>query len=236
MTATEMNTSFKLSLDKSDALNYPSFSDTEIDFWLNVAQDRFVKQRLYGDEPKHKSIKNSPKRMDDLKSILKRVILVADTGDNRGDGGIAYIMPSDYKFYIKSETKISRANIIVDTTARYVENKLITHDDLDKVLRTAYNNPILRKPCVLLEFDDDSTPANLGNIIVYKDADTSITEFTLIYIMNYNTISSVANPDVNCQLPNHTHQEIVDIAVNLVIENIESPRVQTNDVKLIGSE
>jgi len=231
MTAAQMATNVKLGLDKSNALDYPSFTNSEIDLWLNISQDRFVKQRLYGDEPKKKSIINSTKRLDDLKTIMERGILPTAVGNNRNDGGIAYDLPADYLLYVDSETKITRANLMVDATARYVRNRLIIHKDLDKVLRTAYNNPILRRPCVLIENDDDD--ALQGSLYIYKDEDTTITEETLIYIRTYDAIVNPATPS---ELPDHTHQEIVDMTVNLLIENIESPRVKTNDSKLIGSE
>ena len=38
MTISEMHLAFKLELDKTSALELPSFEPEEIDFWLNAAQ------------------------------------------------------------------------------------------------------------------------------------------------------------------------------------------------------
>jgi len=41
---------------------------------------------------------------------------------------------------------------------------------------------------------------------------------------------------VNCELADHTHHEIVDVAVKNIIEAIESPRYQTTSIEQQKSE
>ena len=46
MTVQDMHNEFKVSLDKVDSSAYPEFLDWEIDYYLNEAQDRLIKNRF----------------------------------------------------------------------------------------------------------------------------------------------------------------------------------------------
>src|SRR4030043_934065 len=71
MTVSEMHTAFRLHLDKSTSLvGNPDFLPEEIDFWLNESQDRFIKQRMFGNNYKQESFENTQKRIDDLRTIV----------------------------------------------------------------------------------------------------------------------------------------------------------------------
>jgi hypothetical protein len=71
MTVSEMHQAFRLQLDKSSSLvGNPDFLPEEIDYWLNEAQDRFIKQRLYGNNFKQERFDNIQKRIDDLRSLV----------------------------------------------------------------------------------------------------------------------------------------------------------------------
>ncbi len=45
--------------------------------------------------------------------------------------------------------------------------------------------------------------------------------------MRYGTTYSVPTTDINCELSEHLHREIVELAVKSAIETVESPRIQT---------
>lgn len=70
MTAQEMHTAAKLLLDKADTLNYPNYKSEELDFFLNLAQDRFVKHRYDGTVARNKGLEETQKRTDDLREVI----------------------------------------------------------------------------------------------------------------------------------------------------------------------
>jgi hypothetical protein len=57
----------------------------------------------------------------------------------------------------------------------------------------------------------------------------------LSYIRKWRDIS-ILSPNSTIELPEHTHQEIVDIAVNTVLENLGDPRYQSNTNELNKQE
>ena len=334
--------------------------DTEnILYFLNIAQDRYLKQTYLSKTSLQDNIQFLQKRADDLKQLVERstdgrciggVVLpyitlltevdiptgfigegqtykvsaagaetitypvggtaysdgdtfvgtvgnkeYTDTGadvlivlDTTQDGGDLLRVPYDYIYYMLSRSKITRSTVAV-ANAEWTSNKVITHDELDNVIQTPFNDPILRKPCILFEGAD--------SMAIYDDSDTSITDFELIYIRKpkklildtYTEITStgaiggsvgdvytivsdaaVIDPEggdptfydigdtytiVNildeldsgtialshlafgtntCELADYTHQEIVDLAVKIFIEEVKYKLLPTERAYRVG--
>jgi hypothetical protein len=75
MIVSEMHIAFKLGLDKTESLQYPSFLPEEIDFWLNQAIRKFVKTRYSGFNVKHEGFEQSQKRIDDLRTLVRELTI-----------------------------------------------------------------------------------------------------------------------------------------------------------------
>ena len=77
-----------------------------------------------------------------------------------------------------------------------------------------------------------------GDSVVYNSITYSVGDvFTGILGIPDFTGSGAATPTiVDCDLPEHTHREIVLLTVKLLTENIESPRYQTESVELTQNE
>jgi hypothetical protein len=73
------------------------------------------------------------------------------------------------------------------------------------------------------------------NIRVFQDGKSFILK--TVYL-DYLRIPTQINLSLlqDCELAEHTHQEIVDIAVRNMVEAIESPRYQTNSIEQSQSE
>ena len=63
--------------------------------------------------------------------------------------------------------------------------------------------------------------------LVYDDGYT-ITYYHLTYLKNPATVDNVPAGTTDCDLPEHTHDEIVKIATSMMLENIEQPRYRTH--------
>jgi hypothetical protein len=75
MTISQMHTAFRLELDKVNSLQYPDFTSTEIDYWLNRAIREFVKTRYSGLNPKREGFEQTQKRIDDLRTLVREVAI-----------------------------------------------------------------------------------------------------------------------------------------------------------------
>ena len=90
-------------------------------------------------------------------------------------------------------------------------------------METPINKPIIRDGKLYYNY------ANVFTVLVDPDNFSNLTTATLHYLKNPTIISS----GVDCDLPKHTHEEIVEIAVGLAIEELENiQRFQTHSEKL----
>ena len=232
MTISEMHLAFKLELDKTSALELPSFEPEEIDFWLNAAITRFVKTRYTGSD-KGVGFEGNMKRMEDLRSLITEdILLPAMAGTMRSNSWIYDTSPFsgerwfilgeevDIEYVKLGETNIStkRQGITECTTLTYRAHiddpysEHILHYEEAKPLRLIYGE------CVELITDGNYEP----------------TKYYIRYLNRPAVVSLTGLAD--CNLPIHTHDEIVVLATNMVLENIEQPRYQTHSNELNKNE
>ena len=90
-------------------------------------------------------------------------------------------------------------------------------------LPTYKNKPIFREVPVLLTG---------GTFAAIKDREMSaLTKLRVIYIKTPATITRDDGPPPNntdCDLPDHTHQEVVDLAVGLMVEDLMQGRAKAS--------
>jgi len=218
MTVQEFHIGFDVELDKTLDFEYPYILPEKKDYWLNKAQERFVKQRAFGDNSFRTSFEESEKRIDDLRVIVKTpaAISTTSTGNN-----FYTILPDDYLYLVRH-----RCNTITPTcsTPQLVAGIQVTNDEINILDKDPFWEPINQEPLYYL----------LGNTIVYEtNGDFTVQSSLLTYIRKYAKIqygTQYISPttDIQCELPEHTHHEILDMAISMVLENIESPRYQTN--------
>jgi len=113
--------------------------------------------------------------------------------------------------------------IVVNLVAsRRVSVKPITHDRYNKIIDDPFNKPH-KNTVYRLGFGDN------GNICeLVHGEDQKISLYYLRYLKEPLQIAS----DQNCILPDHTHREIIRMAVVEALEGIESPRYQSSKIEL----
>jgi hypothetical protein len=231
MTATEMHQSFKFGMDKMDALDYPNFLPEEIDLLLTQGQERYTKQRYGITNPKRTSFEETQKRTDDLKELIRSVTITnyntTGVSTNISSKAKFFPLPADYWFAIQERIeqtcdKCNDRTIYIVTfpgdegtpiEVKYAEVRPIQHNEFDKTIKDAFKKPDYDKVLRLM-YESNSeiiTSANC-NAIHYK----------LRYIKKPQAISKINN--TNCELSEHTHQEIVDEAIKIALEGIEAKR------------
>jgi len=298
MNISEMHLAVKLGLDKTEGLAYAAFEPEEIDFWINEAIDRFVKVRYSGTNPKQEAFEQSQKRVDDLRSLVKEIVITptaSSATESRGGYTISFKpnsyhideadFPADYLLFLNDELSIQFNHEVTGTVTTlrtyptvctsdmyssrindpYSEHRL--HLSTARPLRlfsdkgielvtdgqysiTSYFLKYLRKPKrVNLALTDSQTTstANIVYGIDYKVSVNSVTYngttynvgevFTGVQNVTGFTGTGTATAQVaDCDLPEHTHREIVLLTVKVLTENIESPRYQTESVELSQNE
>lgn len=218
MTSTEMHTAFKFGMDKLATLNYPNFLPEEIDLLLNQAQDRYVKQRYGLTNIKRQSFEETQKRTEDLKLLVRTVAITpaAYATDNIDVNARFFILPVDHWFIVQERAQITYADCNDVDVTELVEVRPIQHVEFDKVIKDAFKAPDKSKVLRLMEN---------GRVELVADSTSTLNSYTLRYMKK--PVRITLSPVVNCELSDHTHQEIVDEAVKIALEGIEAKRNST---------
>jgi len=107
----------------------------------------------------------------------------------------------------------------------YSLNKFVQQDDIAKLLDDPFNTTKYTAPLTTIR----------GRYIdVYTNAIFIIDKLKITYIRKPRDISLPLG--ISCELPEHTHQEIVDMTVSSILEGISDPRYKTQQLELSKNE
>lgn len=101
-----------------------------------------------------------------------------------------------------------------------VDVKPTTHDKYNKIKSDPFNKPVVddsNKQVRRLQLD--------GKMEILLPDDVTLSTYILRYIRRPQRIS--LSSSIDCELADHTHQEIIDMAVSSTLESIESPRYRS---------
>lgn len=226
MTIQEFHIAFDLELDKTLDFELPYISPEQKDYWLNKAQDRFIKSRIFGTNALGKAFEESEKRVDDLRTIVTRpsplTSVLSITNVYTTD------LPDDYQYLLRHQCSVVSSKY----GTKVLKGIQTKQDEIDMYIEDPFWGPAPEEPLYYL----------LGNTIVYETLglftvqDSIITYIRIPAVIQYGTQYTDPTTDIDCELPVHTHHEIVDLAIAMVLENIESQRYQTNLNELTKTE
>ena len=215
MTIAQAHIEFKFRCDKIDALNYPNFLPEEIDLILNNAQERVVKQRYGITNPKRQSYEETQKRTEDLKNITVNDVLtpLAYSVDNIDANARFVNTPTDHWFTVQERCSIT-CNVCGENVTSLAEVVPVSHSEVSKVLRDPFKKPNNEKVLRLMAE---------GKIELVSSC--TIVNYRIRYVKKPRTVSLSGN--ITFELSEHLHNEIIDEAVKIALENIEGKRTQT---------
>ena len=244
MDINEMHLAVQQGVDKINSFQADSLLSEEIDLEVNKAINKFIqlkygKNNIYG-----KGFEESQKRIDDLRTLLVDKPLKCKYIADSINSTFMYkseVFPEGYRHLIKIVGEVAHrsdcrilpldhqqqlADIPEDIkVSKQVMMKFSQQDDVFNSLVDPFNTTKLDKPIFSVEGD---------NIIIYTNDIFIIEKVKLTYIKNPSVVSlSLGN---SCELPIHTHQEIVDMAIGSILEVIGDPRYQTHQSELGKNE
>jgi hypothetical protein len=232
MTVAQMHIEFKIGLDKVDSLSSPNFIPEEIDIILNNAQEEFITQRAYRNNPRQQGVEETQKRIDDLKNIVSNysTTTFVNLASNKPNG-VFVNLPTNYRHALQEEVIVSYTDCTNTTTTGIATIKPITHDRYNKLIRDPFNKPT-NTVVLRLAIEKVSTQERFELI-----CPSTITTYNLRYLrqpqaIRYGTRYQTPTTDLNCELSDHTHREIIAIAVKNTLEDIESPRYNSTKSEL----
>jgi len=168
--------------EMSDAFISEERPDTFTIFkFIGQAQIRYLKEKYISLPTTRENIEYIQRRSDDLKNLIKTVVFptpspASDATLGVYSGRAKFVdMIDDYIFYIRSDSEMTRTDAIPIASGQYVPNKIIPHSELERLLDTPWNYPIIRNPAVVFEENN--------RIYVVHDTYTSdISNVSLTYL------------------------------------------------------
>jgi hypothetical protein len=207
MTAAEMLVYFRERYNLSSNVNWGK-QDDELYLYLNAAVTKYTNTRVSGNNALGSVVNSSVKSNDDLRTLIKTSASLASAGTVvEIVNAITYTLPADYMFGLQAYLEIAATD--------WVSCDFISHLESRKYTKNSTNDPVIDIPKVIINDETKFT--------VIFDGSLTPVNAKIVYIKTPNVIGAASN----CDLPAHTHYEIVETAVTLAIEGTESPRVQS---------
>lgn len=248
MTIYELHIALMDGIDKYFTLSTPELTIEMRDRILNRGIEKFVKQRYGGNNTKGLGFEEIQKRSDDLSSLVEYVKpTVAGAGfiQDSKVKSINYTLPTDYWFAIwerglitvngcpaQIETKDCNGNSTFTANTKQISVKVTPrrHNEIETICEDPFNRP---------EGDEGIFRVRYKTYMsVVMDKNVTMDEYHLGYIQSFqrlkNGVSYIQTAGalnwktLEFWFPNHTHSEIVDIAVQSTLEVIEQPRINTH--------
>ena len=229
----EMQYDIKFKLNKIDSEQYKNFRIPELDWAINEAEEIFVKSIAEPRTSNYLGFEINQRTIDDIRTIVVNDATIVPIKINNETYKVS--LPQDYMFYISANVIISKEKC-ADRTARAI---LRQHDD--RFEASPFDTSSFEWKEVNIRFYEDG-------IKLFTDGTFEIKEVKLNYIRKRKYIhnaqdflptSSYKLPSgviltgtQNCELPEHTHREIVDIAVLILANNLDSPNYQLKQAKV----
>lgn len=236
MTVQEMHYDFKMKLNKIDSEQYRNLRVPEIDWLLNEAQEFFIKSVAFPRVPNHLGFETSQRTIDDIRTIVVDNKQLEKDLINSEDKQKVFVLPTDYMFYISAKVTVSK------TQCGLKEVRLLIKQHDDKFEESPFDNSSF-------EWGDINATFDSKGLRVYSDGTFDVENVKLNYIKEpayihnasdfkpegqYKSLKTGLNLTgrQNCELPNQTHREIVDIAVMLASSNLDMQNIQIKQGKL----
>jgi len=231
MTIEEMHYDLKFKLNKVDSQQYKNFLIPEIDWLLNEAQELFVKMvampRMYS----YLGFEKNQRTIEDIRSLVVNNDCVAVVGN-------VAVLPANYWYFLSGEVDIVKDGCSSRKARLYIRE----HDD--EFEKSPFDCSSFEWRVVNGTFFEDK-------IRVYDDGTFVVNTLCLNYISKLKYIHNAFQfpgglyklpsgvtliGTQDCELPQHTHREIVDLAVLIASGQINMPDYQYKLLKLRFNE
>ena len=217
MTIKEMHYDFKRKLNKVDSQQNENLRVPEIDAALREAEEVFIKMVAFPRVKSHLGFESSQRSIDDLRSIVINehpVDIINNTSS----------LPDNYLHFIKGDVEMSKGQ------CKGIRGRLFIRQHDDDFERSPFDKSSFEWRTINGVFYEKG-------VKFYINDSTKLTKFYLSYVKkprlmhnaedfrggSYELLSGqVLTGSVNCELPEQTHREIVDIAVLLVTGQLSS--------------
>lgn len=207
--------------------SYPSLTNKEIAQVLDKAYLALIAQKLTGNNQRGIAFEGDTKAIEDIRPLLtKQAFSRDDTVRKEASNEIVYVIPNNMMYYVKGWINFSTYNDAIDNKDHSDSPVLlISHADADKFKSTSYNLPWIKIPVCYIEGN---------NIHVFVDPFKYDDEDLIGFIGNFIQKPKMFSDDVDVQLSDvkfelsdSMAEELINLAIIMSSEIVQSPRLET---------
>jgi len=220
----------------------------------NIKRQGFEESQKRIDDLKTLVVKEDPLIPTATTMTASTISTTSDVGTYKADlSALAY----DYMFLLRITCQGTKTSCQSGTKRLW--GIQVQHDDLDTVLYDPFYKPSFEweeVPLVFGQNPNDPPSDRKGSIYLYSDGTFSVDNVFVEYlrhplrisyangvvnsagaIIGYNYADGTAAAgSQNCELPEHTHKEVVDLAVAIVSGDIDHPMYKLKAIKTTINE
>lgn len=227
--------------DKADTTSsYPSLTNYEIAVLLDKAYLALLGQKLTGNNLRQMPFEGDNKAIEDIRPLLVEQRVNYKGRDEYISNKHMFEFPNDMLYYIQSMATVRTHVSAIDEQSHIrVPVLLISHNDAIKFMATDYNLPWIKHPVCYM--DDESINVLVDSYKFLKE-NNELTDLVVTYIKN--PIKFVDNLDehnnfsdsVQFELNDSMVEELINLAIVMAAETVESPRQQSkNNLRTLES-
>lgn len=232
-----MHFAYRLAIDRVNSFNSDDFTPAQIDWLLNLAQLIEVDKRYTPLNSSKQGLEVTQKRADDLsvlhvRSPQEQPGLTPTANGTILDNNIYECPISSFLYDYKDLTGL-RADITSGTCTKQIGLTQVQEDDLNEALINAHTKPDFKWRTALFSISKDSNSAGKPSIYIYA-GDFTVDKVYPSYIKlprkvffsGYDSLDGVyeaADPQIDSELPESIHRNIVDTAVELASAALQDP-------------
>lgn len=215
MTRDQLHIAFKIAMDKNSKSvafgGCPAFLPEEIDYWLNQALYQEINTKFTGNNALKTAFEGSIKRMHDLEGLIRTDNVLATKDINTNRCYVTNLYNGQRMFFVDAVLNFGNqsANAV-----------LVSHEVAKNFRQTHDNNPWIETPVCVVE---DNT------LYIYYDPISMMSNtysVDITYLKEPTKIENLPAAGMD-EIPEYMQFEMVNRAVELALEDIESRRVQT---------
>lgn len=212
MTAREFQKEFERAASYHDKLKDIRIKSTDVNYFLNEGQDTFIQRKLNAVKD---GIKTSQRALDEIRDIIIRGYeLTLDETEPVPTEYNRYNLPNNYLYLISDRT----VSTYCSKTYK-AQNRLYSTEKLNEILNGTHTQSHYKSPVSELA-------QNVLYVHLNDNLSFTINKVIIDYVKTYQKID-VMN-DVTSELNDSVHRDIVQLAVNIFLEAVESRRFTTN--------
>lgn len=190
MTTTDMIIRVRQGVRELDSYVKGSLFKEEILLQLNIAQNQYQYEAYLEKD-------NNLKRFVDIRTTQKIESITATTpATSKVKNAKEYLFPSDFNF-LEDNTLLS-----VGSNTKPVD--FVVKNEIENFIETPENIPIVRTPKAFIENN---------RVVVIHDPFETVGQLHLSYFRKLVTITEL----VACELPDHTHDKVCELAIMNII-------------------